>query len=267
MFPRLRVFTVLGLFALLTAVSGRPALAAPQILGLVASNDALPLQCEGGFCSTEASVFCLQKWRMSPVAGTSFYTAGGEGVRLVAKTDDGDRVVIPNPELKVAALRGHNAVRIGVDVDWMDKRGYASAVLEIGQMVSLIPKPFKDDPKPQTARDIEVAIGPLREIGNKLVDNGGVNIAAAQIVNQIANKLPRLGRASDEIRAAAWDKHTAGLKGGDAKAWKKAKASFTDCQDRTFGGYVSLRQCLSSQHDIMVGKLNTRYWQATDQNM
>ena len=39
--------------------------AAPQILGLVASADSLPLNCERGICATQASSFCLQKWRFS----------------------------------------------------------------------------------------------------------------------------------------------------------------------------------------------------------
>ena len=37
--------------------------AAPQMLGVVASAEPMPLRCEGGVCSIELSSFCLEKER------------------------------------------------------------------------------------------------------------------------------------------------------------------------------------------------------------
>jgi len=260
------VFATLVLLSLLWAAFN-PVAAAPQILGLVASNHSMPMKCENGLCATEASVFCLQKWRMSPVAGTKYSPAGGEGVQLVALGEDGREVVVPNPELKIVALRGHSAVRIGVDVEWLYKRKYQSVALRIGEKVSLIPEVVADDPNPQSSKDIEMALGKLRDLGHKLVDTADRNVNTAQLLRHVGGKLPRLGRAHDNVRNAAWDKGTSDLKQINQKALAKAKRKFDRCHDVTFGGATSLRQCLGAQHDILMGKLNARYWSASEYGM
>ena len=254
------------LFALFAIASG-PAKAAPQILGLVASAEPLPMKCENGLCATEASVFCLQKWRMSPTAGTSYHPAGGEGVQLIALTDDGNTIVVPDPELQIKALRGHSAVQIGVDVEWLYARKYQSVSLKIGHKVSLIPEAWAGDPRPLTQKDIETALGTLRDMGHKLVDTAGKNVAAAQLLAHVGGKLPRLGRAHDDIRNAAWKTGLKGVSDINAKVLAKAKKKFDRCHDVTFGGATSLRQCLGAQHDILMGKLNARYWGATEFGM
>jgi len=260
------VFGAVVLLSLLWAAFN-PAAAAPQILGLVASNQPMHMKCENGLCATEASVFCLQKWRMSPVAGTSYSPAGGEGVQLVALGEDGREVVVPEPELKIVALRGHSAVRIGVDVEWLYKRKYQSVALRIGEKVSLIPDVVADDPNPQSAKDIEMALGKLRDLGHKLVDTADRNVTTAQLLQHVGGKLPRLGRAHDSVRNAAWDNGTSDLQQINQKALAKARRKFDRCHDVTFGGSTSLRQCLGAQHDILMGKLNARYWSASEYGM
>jgi hypothetical protein len=245
----------------------KPASAAPQILGLVASAAPLPMKCENGLCATEASVFCLQKWRMSPVAGTRYSPAGGEGVQVIAMTEAGDQVVVPDPVLQISAVRGHSAVRIGVDVEWLYKRKYESVSLKIGQKVSLIPEAWAGDPRPQSKKDVEMALGKLRDLGHKLVDTSGQNVEAAQLLTRIGGKLPRLGRAHDDIRNAAWQTGIEGVKSVNAKVLAKAKRKFDRCHEVTFGGMTSLRQCLGAQHDIFMGKLNARYWSASEYGM
>jgi hypothetical protein len=257
------ILVIAGLFILAL----RPVQAAPQILGLVASAEPLPMKCENGLCATEASVFCLQKWRMSPVAGTSYHPAGGEGVQLVALTEDGMTIVVPEPELQIKALRGHSAVQIGVDVEWLYARKYQSVSLKIGNKVSLIPEAWAGDPKPLTKKDIETALGTLRDLGHKLVDTAGTNVAAAQLLAHVGGKLPRLGRAHDDIRNAAWQTGLKDVSDINAKVLAKAKKKFERCHDVTFGGSTSLRQCLGAQHDIFMGKLNARYWSASEYGM
>ena len=253
--------------ASLFLLASRPSQAAPQILGLVASAEPLPMKCENGLCATEASVFCLQKWRMSPTAGTSYHPAGGEGVQLIALTDDGNTIVVPDPELQIKALRGHSAVQIGVDVEWLYARKYQSVSLKIGHKVSLIPEAWAGDPRPLTQKDIETALGTLRDMGHKLVDTAGKNVAAAQLLAHVGGKLPRLGRAHDDIRNVAWKTGLKGVSDINAKVLAKAKKKFDRCHDVTFGGATSLRQCLGAQHDILMGKLNARYWGATEFGM
>ena len=267
--PSLALALGLAVLVLLTLlfVSLRPAMAAPQILGLVASAEPLPMRCENGLCATDASVFCLQKWRQSPAAGMRYSPAGGEGVQIIALGEDGKQVVVPDPKLQIVALRGHSAVSIGVDVEWLYKRKYQSVALKIGQKVSLIPEAVADDPTPQTAKDVEVALGKLRDLGHKLVDTAGRNVHTAQLLAHVGGKLPRLGRAHDDRRNAAWENGVSDLGGINPKILAKAKRKFDRCHDVTFGGSTSLRQCLGAQHDILMGKLNARYWSASEYGM
>jgi hypothetical protein len=60
------------LIAILIAVSFAggamlPALVAPQMMGLVANNNVVPLQCQHGDYLAELAAFCLQPKRASPV--------------------------------------------------------------------------------------------------------------------------------------------------------------------------------------------------------
>ncbi len=173
--------------------------------------------------------------------------------------------------MSILASRGHTSVELSVDVDWMDERGYRSAVLEIGPNVSLIPVAVANDPKPQTAHDIKVATGPLRALGNETVDQlggaSGTALGAARLLNRVASALPALGRSDVSIREKAWDVGMQGVVKASARQRAAAKGEFNRCFEVTRGGYTSLRQCLGSRHDILVGKMNDRYWAATDQNM
>ncbi len=67
----------------LTFGAGAPvAVAAPQVLALIPTDQAIPLHCDGRTCSTRVSTFCLQRWRPSPEAGVRYVATGGEGLRL-----------------------------------------------------------------------------------------------------------------------------------------------------------------------------------------
>jgi hypothetical protein len=260
------MIAALVLLSLLLAVF-KTAAAAPQILGLVASSQPLPMKCENGLCATEASVFCLQKWRASPAAGMTYNAARGTGLQVIALGEDGKEVIVPDPELNITALRGHSAVRIGVDVEWLYKRKYQSISLKIGEKASLIPEAWAGDENPQTPQDVELALGKLRDLGDKLVDKAGRNVQMAQLLQFIAGKLPRLGRAHDDTRNAVWHNGTKDLKDVNRKVLARTKRKFDRCHDVTFGGMTSLRQCLGAQHDILMGKLNARYWGASEYGM
>ena len=60
------------IFAIVVVVAGRSQ-AAPQILGLIATNGAAtPLHCKGDVCEAQFSTFCLQKARATPPAYTPY---------------------------------------------------------------------------------------------------------------------------------------------------------------------------------------------------
>ena len=82
-------------FAAATAFPTGGAAAAPQILGMVATAEPMPLVCAGGTCSAEFSTFCLQDKRVPPRPGTAYTVAGGGGLTLVVTATDGSERRLP----------------------------------------------------------------------------------------------------------------------------------------------------------------------------
>ncbi|MDP6068974.1 MAG: hypothetical protein QGG75_17235 [Alphaproteobacteria bacterium] len=140
---------------------GLPAAAAPQILALVAANEAVPLSCQAGECSAEFTAICLQEWRSSPVAGQRYLAQGGEGIRVTARLRQGDTMELPAEALSITAARGHSAVKMSLTGAYLHDRGIADVAVIVGANVSLVPEPVPGDKQPQSAQDIAVATGPL----------------------------------------------------------------------------------------------------------
>ena len=244
--------------------------AAPQVLALVASAEPVPMVCRNGACSVEMSAFCLQpEWR-APVEGTVYYLRGGEGIRVLATTRDGETLTFTAAELglEVESARTHTAVRLSVPVEKMQAHNLRSAAIEVGRGVSLVPEAVPGDPRPHSEQDIAIAIGPLRALGTLLVDEGGDPVAAARIANRLISALPARGRTDDKARATLWRRvmgdEAAAVGSGavSAAAMSLARGAYQDCHGRTMGGMMSLRECLGAAHDRFIGGLNDSYWDA-----
>ena len=240
--------------------------AAPQALALIATNDAVPLTCERGECTAEFTVVCLQPHRASPPPGKLYSTVGGEGLMLVAETRDGRELSLPAKDyVMVRAERGHNAVRLSVPGRALARLGIKRVSVRVGQMVTLMPTPTAGDKRPQTAGDIAIAIGPMRQLANRVVDSGSVQLDAAFVTRDVINALPRGGRVNAEERNAAWQlalgREAASLSKGGLE---RAKRAFDECQQLSANGMLSMRGCLGAKHDSMIGMLNNQYWEALD---
>src|SRR5215467_14724832 len=79
------------LFALpFLLLAGGASQAAPQILGIVASNGLpTPLSCAEGYCSAYLASFCLQEARYAPNSGSEYHLAPGGRLTLLARLADG----------------------------------------------------------------------------------------------------------------------------------------------------------------------------------
>ncbi len=241
------------------AVLSLPAAAAPQILALMAANEAVPLNCQTGECSAEFSAICLQEWRPSPASGRRYLVHGGEGIRVVAQLRRGGSIELPAEALTITTMRGHSAIKMALSGEYLYRRGIAEVAVTIGANVSLVPEAVAGDSKPQTAQDIAVATGPLRLAAERLRDQGDSHVAASAVLNRLVNALPPRGRTTEARRSGVWGK-TMGQStppGADL-----ARKTLESCQQQTMGGYTSLRQCLGSYHDIFMGRLNNDYWTA-----
>ena len=102
---------VLKSAALLVAMFAfAPAHAAPQILGLVAAAQPIPLTCEGGVCRAEVSAVCLQQHRKSPEPGTAYLPAQGTEIAL---TGAGKSVSVAGL-VKMTSVRGFTSVSVSL---------------------------------------------------------------------------------------------------------------------------------------------------------
>ncbi|MFQ5955268.1 MAG: hypothetical protein ACE5JZ_09425 [Kiloniellales bacterium] len=260
--------SLLGLVAVAVAAligTTQSANAAYQMLALVASNQTVPLRCQGGHCAAEFSAFCLQPTRGSPPRGAPYRPVGGDGITLVATTTDGRTVEFDGGDhLQIVALRSHVAVRVSLAVEKLGALGARSVAVRVGANVSLVPEPIVGDPDPQTPWEIEVATGPLRRIGTRLVDNGRDTVIAARMTNDLINRLPERGRIESAARDSLWRDAAHGwaqqMVTDDAR--ERARRAYERCHDTPLGQYFTMRQCLGSMHDHLMGKLNNAYWDA-----
>src|SRR3546814_14945149 len=77
-----------------------------------------------------------------------------------------------------------------------------SLAVEVGPTVSLIPEAVAGDTDPQTAEEIALATGPLRNVAARLFDSAGQSADAARTTTLLTNRLPKRGRATAPDRAA-----------------------------------------------------------------
>jgi hypothetical protein len=99
--------------------------AAPQILGLVASNGMpTPLDCQGGVCAGYLASFCLQEARDAPTGGQEYTLAPAGGVAVIATRPDGQRLRLPANDLLTLRLHsGFSIVRVSLPQAKLDALG------------------------------------------------------------------------------------------------------------------------------------------------
>lgn len=250
--------------AFVGALAATPALAAPQILAVAATELPLPLTCEAGECRVELTTICLQEDRASPNPGTGYYVHGERFFGIMGRTETGQEISLAHLPVAITAARGHNAVRVAFRAQELKKYGPLEVSLKVPDNLSLIPLPIRNDRRPQTDADIELATGPNRALAKLYVEEAGDPRAEAELLSQAINRLPERGRASDAERAAAREAFRAVATRAAMPAGAKAGAAahFEACYRETTAGSLSLRACLSSWHDRLIGKLNTNYWHA-----
>ena len=250
--------------ACLSVLAPANALAAPQILAVAATDMPLPLTCEAGECHVELTTICLQEHRASPNPGAGYYVHGERFFDLTGRTETGQEISLAHLPIAITAARGHNAVRVAFRQRELIKYGLMEVSLKVPDNLSLIPLPIRDDVNPMTEVEIALATGPQRALASSLVDQNGDRRVEAELLNQVINRLPERGRASDTERAAARASYPEILTKAAVSAPAKANArqKLEACYTETIAGSLSFRGCLASWHDRLIGKLNTQYWAA-----
>lgn len=245
------------------------ALAAPQILGLVATERAVPFTCEGATCTAELTAFCLEEQRKAPFAGRRYSPVDFKLLSLIVTGPGGlKRSVSARGLLRIVATsRGIAALRVEIDRRVLARFGAAKIAIRVAPNASLLPHPRAGDKNPHGKWEIARIVGPLRAIGTQLVDRAGPGIEAARLVNQTINRLPRRGRANAAQRRNAWSASTAARTPPVGRA--RASTIYRTCARWTANPLTpfSLRGCLEEEHKLLIARLNKRYWDAVRPGM
>lgn len=266
-----------GLAALLCIAASGTAAASealpPQVLGLIAAAQPVPLTCAGGACTALVSSFCLQEDRPAPAAGQHYDPAGAGDVTLVVRRTDGSVA-----EFSAAGLLGYvsegdfTRTRIELPERRLASLGAAEVAVRIAPMVSLIPRSEAAPPAAVTARDAETAEGAARFAAEAFFAPGSARSDAAVTMARLLGHLPATGPARSEPAAAvaaagasAWRKVEAagGLQGLSAEGVERARSELDRCGAFAGMGFkLTLRGCIAKSHDRTVRELNDELWKS-----
>jgi hypothetical protein len=239
-----------------------PAQAAPQILGLIASNEPVPMTCVGGTCTAELSSVCLQQHRPTPPTGTVYRPATRAHITLTVTGPNGVNHRLPVAAvLSFTSLRQFSAVKVSLPEATIRQFGSGVAALSVGPMASVIPVAIEGDSNPQSADEIARYTGPLRALAEREFERDRDHVNATRILNQMVNRLPENSSAGIEKVASLWQQ-TVGTDVTD-ETQKYLKRAVKDCRETLRTGVMSdLRSCLSYQHDYLSGENTNNAWRA-----
>ena len=161
---------------------------APQILGLVATNQAAPLTCADGVCGADFSSFCLQQDRPAPTTGTAYRVSEGSELALVYSRADGTTGEVDvAPYVAVDSRRSYATVRIELPETLMDALGATTASLRVGPNASAVPASMSDSTSPLVLAEIRTVTGALRRIAERLFDPESDHALAAATAIHLIN--------------------------------------------------------------------------------
>lgn len=244
--------------------------AAPQMLGLVASNSPVPLNCVGGTCTGQFTAFCLEQDREVPHSGTPYRAVDIGRMTLVLTGANGRTIELPaGDRLTYSAGRGYSNVNISLNVNSIAGYEYTKVALFVGRNVSLVPVAQAGDKTAHTPAEIAHKSGPMRKLGSRVVDGAGPKANAARTLNKMLNSLPPAGRMKPGERATAWERTIGPKPGMTAMTGATiARSRYDICQRKVAEGrFFSLRSCLETQHDSIMSRLNKRYWDSAHPGM
>lgn len=251
----------------LIALTWSQAQAEPQILGLLATNNAKALNCTAGECSAEFTSFCMEPDRASPTHLTTYdIISEADDIQLLALFRDGSVKRLPaQAHLKFTSKRGFAAVRVSTDADVLAAHGATRVLVKIGNGVALAPAPREHYKRPHEVEEVARAAGPNRMTGSRIVDSGGTQRHVADLVSNLLNALPETGRVEDGLRNSLWQRaiSTQDNKGAHRIAVEIARRGYSNCL-ASIAKYQNdtLRGCLGRLHDKQIWTFNRKYWRS-----
>ncbi len=258
--------TAVAVAALIAALSATQAVAAPQALGVVATDEALPMQCVDGECTTILSAFCLQKDRKPPAHGTAYLPVDNDALTVVVRSRAGETIRLPSEGLvRFATYRGYNAIKASLDETRLAALDPVAVSVEVGPRATMTAVPRADDTDPMSEEEVALITGPLRAAGEAIFERAGEKPDAARLIGAAVN----IVSADDDTVAAAgpetWRKVAARGAGLSDAGVVKARSLFQGCRRQVAHSTgFTMRTCLEMRHRWLMRDINTTYWKAVE---
>ncbi len=257
---------IVGFYA---AIATSPALAAPQILALLATGAPVALMCEGAACTADLSAYCLEKERATPEAGTDYRLGSAGNVTLIVTGADGAVRELPlGDRARFQSLREMNAVRVTLDRATIGDA--VSLAVRVEPLATLLPAAAAKKSKAHSVAATVLAEGPYRALGARIVDGSPEADAArglARALNRLSTTRGRadIGETSAAAGSAGPIVEGCAAEAADIKAMRERIIGvYGYWTGRSIGHEPSLRSCLEAQHDRIMSRLNERYWKAKE---
>lgn len=227
--------------------------AAPQIMGLVATAEPVPMQCENGRCTALLSAFCLQETRRPPDLGTAYRPGGTDHVTVRMQMADGAIVTAEATGLvEFSSQYGFTAVEASLPLERLDGEAPASVMLEVMPRAALLPVTGPNDPDPQTDQEITTATGPWRLAAEPVMEGSRESAVAARETMRLVNLLPA-DRGEQESLDARVTLETSPMTQQVLRACIRSV--------RQSVGY-SLRTCLEERHELLQIENTHEFWRS-----
>jgi hypothetical protein len=263
---RITLLAGIALLGGLASLAAKPAHAAPQVLGIVASLEPQPMTCDGNGCIVQLTAFCLEQQRKNPLLGQAYVPVENADIRLVGLRADGSTVTLPAAAyLQFTTRRGFTSIEAALDPATYEKLGLVAASVFVGKKVSLLPMADAADGDPHAAEEIALATGPNRLTAEQFYDDRGANADALRLTNAMINALP-VGYHRQDSDGRAWNMpEVMSLEGKvDPAGIAEAAKMHADCQIKVDVTHHvdSMRACLEGAHDRLTLRQNLDLWSA-----
>lgn len=254
---------LLGAVAAAGAIAGaQPAGAAPQILGMVATAEPTRLICENGVCQAEFSTICLQKHRVSPVAGTVYRQAAATRLEMTVTRAGGGEVTVPlGDRARITAHREFTSVMISVPEDLIRSLGGSAARISVPRLASLVPEAVPGDNSPLTAHEIAQFTGPLRSAAETFL-RADPDLPVAKLLNKVLNAVEHNDTVYRSDGSAIWARVKDDAEARTAPAARRrVQAVIRECTTDTPNRAVwGTKGCIGLRHGEVLMKTTKDVW-------
>ena len=142
--------------------------AAPQILGIIATAEPVPLTCALGVCQAEFSSVCLQRNRDMPKDGTAYNLVGDQVTLVITGKDGSERRMPAANRVGVRSAETYTAVIIAIPRDTIGPDAERIAI-SVDRMAAAVPEAEAGDPNPLGEDEITLVTGPKLKIAERTI--------------------------------------------------------------------------------------------------